>query len=333
MSWYSQIPKVELHIHLEGAIPHAALFELIQKYGGDPSVPDARALAKRFKYKNFQQFIEAWSWENGYLREYDDFSYVAEQAAYELVQQNIFYAEMFFSPSLFARRGLQIQELTQAIRSGLSRISKVEIALISDFVRDYGLAAEMKTLKQLHEVKNLGVVGIGIGGSEHEFPPRPFKPLYEEARKMGFHTNAHAGEAAGAQSIWEAICYLEVERIGHGTRAMEDSDLVEYLAIHKIPLEMCPGSNVRTGVVSTLYEHPIRDFFEKGLVVTVSTDDPKMFQTNLAEEYRQLEQICGFTKSDICQLILSAVESSWLPDERKSTMVAEFKKAPGWKEK
>jgi adenosine deaminase len=157
--------------------------------------------------------------------------------------------------------------------------------------------------------------------------------LNEEARKMGFHTNAHAGEAAGARSIWEAICYLEVERIGHGTRAMEDSDLVEYLAIHKIPLEMCPGSNVRTGVVGNLCEHPIRDFFEKGLVVTVSTDDPKMFQTSLAEEYRQLEQICGFAKSEICQLILSAIESSWLPDERKTTMVAEFKKAPGWKEK
>jgi len=327
-----KIPKVELHVHIEGAIPHAALFELIKKYGGDPSVPDVTALEKRFKYNDFSQFIEAWSWKNDYLREYEDFSYIAESVACDLAQQNIIYAEMFFSPSLFTRRGLNVQELTHAIRSGLSRIPRIEIALIADLVRDYGPDREMITLEQLQEVINLGVIGIGIGGSEHEFPPRPFKPLYEEARKMGFHTNAHAGEAAGAQSIWEAIRYLGAERIGHGTRTREDADLEKYLAEHKIPLEMCPGSNVRTGVVSGFSGHPIREYFDKGLMVTVNTDDPKMFQTSLAEEYRQLEQICGFTKPEICQLILSAIRSSWLPDDRKAALAAEFRKDPSWKE-
>jgi adenosine deaminase len=332
MTWHQDIPKVELHVHFEGAIPHAALFELIQKYGGDPSVPEVAALTERFEYRDFPQFIEAWSWKNGFLREYEDFSYVAEMAAHEMTKQNIVYAEMFFSPSVFARRGLMVQELTQAIRSGLARVTRIEIALIADLVRDYGPEAEMSTLERLREVRELGVIGVGIGGSEHNFPPGPFKPLFEAARETGFHTNAHAGEAAGAQSIWAAIRDLGAERIGHGTRAKEDDDLLGYLAAHRIPLEMCPGSNVRTGVVGDLAEHPIRGYFERGLTVTANTDDPAMFQTTLSEEYRQLEQVCGFTKPEICRLILTAIRSSWLPDARKATLAAEFRRSPCWNE-
>jgi adenosine deaminase len=149
---------------------------------------------------------------------------------------------------------------------------------------------------------------------------------------MGFHTSAHAGEAAGAHSIWDAIRELGAERIGHGTRAWEDPELVEYLVAHRIPLEMCPVSNVRTNVVRSLREHPLRQYFEAGLVVTVNTDDPKMFQTSLADEYRLLEQECGWTKPEICRVILYAIESSWLSDERKTSLAAEFRKTPVWKE-
>jgi adenosine deaminase len=332
MTWYDRVPKVELHVHLEGAIPHEALFALIQKYGGDPSVPDVPALAKRFEYKDFPQFIEAWSWQNQFLREYEDFTHVAELTARDMAKQSIRYAEAFFSPSLFVRRGLAVQEVAQAVRAGLSRVPEIEIALVADLVRDYGPESEMVTLAQLKEVKGLGIVGIGIGGSEHEYPPAPFNGLYEEARSIGFHTNAHAGEAAGAHSIWDAIRELGVERIGHGTRAWEDPELVEYLVDHRIPLEMCPISNVRTNVVGSLREHPIRRYFKAGMAVTVNTDDPKMFQTRLADEYRLLEQECGWTKAEICRLILSAIESSWLLDERKMSLAAEFRKDPAWKE-
>ena len=116
MTWYSLLPKVELHVHLEGAIPHSSLFDLIQKYGGDPSLPDATALVRRFQYKNFVQFIEAWSWKNQFLREYEDFSHIAEFTARDMANQNIRYAEMFFSPSLFIRHGLELQELTHAVK-------------------------------------------------------------------------------------------------------------------------------------------------------------------------------------------------------------------------
>ena len=330
MTWYSKLPKVELHVHLEGAIPHGALFDLIQKYGGDPSLPDVTALARRFEFKNFAQFIEAWSWKNQYLREYEDFSHIAELTARDMANQNIRYAEMFFSPSLFVRHGLEVQELIHAVRIGLSRVPEIETSLIADLVRDYGPESEMTTLKRLNEVKRDGVIGIGLGGSEHEFPPEPFKSLYEEAHRMGFHVTAHAGEAAGPESIWGAIRHLHVDRIGHGTRAHEDPELLDYLREHRIPLELCPVSNVRTGVVSAIAEHPIREYFERGLIISVNTDDPTMFGTTLDKEYELLVQECGFTRQEICRLILLGVESSWLPEDQKKSLATSFEKEPSW---
>lgn len=330
MTWYDQLPKVELHVHLEGAIPHDALFDLIQKYGGDPSVPDIAALAKRFEYKNFPQFIEAWAWKNQFLREHEDFTHIAELTARDMADQNIRYAELFYSPSSFVRHGLGIQKLTHAIRTGLSRVSEIEIALIADLIRDYGPETEMRTLKALNEVKELGIVGIGIGGSEHEFPPEPFQALYQEARRMGFRTNAHAGEAAGPESIWGVIRSLHVDRIGHATRAHEDPDLLDYIARHRIPLELCPMSNVRTGVVKSIADHPIRIYFDRGFIINVNTDDPKMFGTTLADEYRHLEEGCGFTRKDICRLVRLGIESSWLPEDRKHSLAARFEEDPSW---
>jgi adenosine deaminase len=330
MTWYRTLPKVELHIHLEGAIPHRALFDLIQKYGGDSSIPDAAALEKRFEYKNFAQFIEAWSWKNRFLREYEDFTHIAELTARDMANQNIRYAEMFFSPSLFIRHGLEVQEITHAVRMGLSRIPEIEISLIADLVRDYGPESEMLTLRRLNEVKGEGIIGVGIGGSEHEFPPEPFGALFEEARRMGFRVNAHAGESMGPESIWGAISHLHVDRVGHGTRAHEDPELLDYLGDHKIPLELCPGSNVCTGVVGTIEEHPIRDYFDRGLIVSVNTDDPKMFGTTLENEYELLVQACGFNRQEICRLIMFGVESSWLPEDRKKCLAASFAQEPSW---
>jgi adenosine deaminase len=330
MTWYSKISKVELHVHLEGAIPHSALFDLIQKYGGDPSIPDVTALARRFEYKNFAQFIEAWSWKNQFLREYEDFSHIAELTAGDMANQNIRYAEMFFSPSLFVRHGLEVQELAHAVRIGLSRVPEIEVSLIADLVRDYGPESEMTTLKRLNDVKDDGVIGIGIGGSEHEFPPESFKSLCQEARLMGFHVNAHAGEAAGPESIWGAIRHLHVDRIGHGTRAYEDPELLDYLREHRTPLELCPVSNVCTGVVSAIAEHPIREYYERGLIISVNTDDPMMFGTTLDKEYELLVQECGFTRQEICRLILLGIESSWLSEDRKKLLATSFEKEPLW---
>jgi adenosine deaminase len=330
MSWAGKLPKVELHVHLEGAIPHGALFDLIRKYGGDPSVPDAEALAKRFVYKDFAQFVEAWSWKNRFLREYEDFAHIAELAARDMAGQNIRYVEMFFSPSLFSRRGLEVQRLTQAVRRGLSKVPGIEVALVADLVRDYGPASELTTLEKLNEVRTEGVIGIGIGGSEQEYPPAPFRSLFEKARRMEFRVSAHAGEAAGPESIWEAIRQLRAERIGHGTRAREDPGLIDYLRGHRIPLELCPTSNVRTGVVRAIAEHPVREYFERGLVISVNTDDPTMFGTRLDKEYESLVETCGFTQDEIRRLILLGIESSWLAEDRKKLLRSKFEHDPAW---
>ena len=330
MTWFGELPKVELHVHLEGAIPYEALFDLVQKYGGAPFLTDVEELARRLEFKNFTQFLEAWTWKNQFLREYEDFSHIAELAARDMANQNIRYVEMFFSPSLFSRRGLMVQELTQAVRRGLSKVPKIEVSLVADLVRDYGAESEMATLERLNEVKAEGVVGIGIGGSEHEYPPAPFESLFERARKLGFHVSAHAGEAAGPESIWEAIRHLRVERIGHGTRAREDPRLVDYLRERQIPLELCPLSNVRPGVVSSMAEHPVREYFERGLIISVNTDDPKMFGTRLDKEYGRLVEECGFTKNEICRLILLGLESSWLAADRKKLLKTSFENDPSW---
>lgn len=174
-------------------------------------------------------------------------------------------------------------------------------------------------------------MGIGIGGSEQAFPPEPFEPVYAEARRLGFCTSAHAGEAAGAESIWGAIRSLRVDRIGHGTRAEEDEFLLDYLAERHIPLEMCPISNLRTGVVPTLEAHPIRRYFERGIVVTVNSDDPKMFGNCLADEYRALEKL-GLSRNDIRQVILQGIQSAWLPEDSKRQLTAQFCQAAAWQE-
>lgn len=146
------------------------------------------------------------------------------------------------------------------------------------------------------------------------------------------HTTAHAGEAAGSVSLWGAIRSLQVERIGHGVRSIEDEELLAYLAKTQLPLELCPLSNVRTGVVKSIDEHPARKLFERGLFITVNTDDPKMFGNSLAEEYRLLVERLGFSRPEERSLILNAISASWLPPDRKAAMQTQFRVDPGWQE-
>jgi adenosine deaminase len=287
-------------------------------------------LEQRFQYRDFAHFIHMWIWKNGFLREYEDFSVIAEAVAQDLAQQNIRYVEAFYSPTDFARHGLSTLRLTEAIRAGLSRVSQVEVSLVADLVRDGGPERALITLSEVNEARELGVIGVGIGGSEHEYPPEPFADVYSTARRLGLRTTAHAGEAAGADSIWGALYTLQVDRIGHGTRAREDAALLDYLAERGIPVEMCPLSNVRTAVVPSLHEHPIRDYYERGIAVTVNTDDPKMFGNSLAQEYAVLESEFGFSRDEIRALILNGIRGSWLPESRKRTLAETLHNDPAW---
>lgn len=328
--WFDLVPKVELHLHLEGAIPLPALWELVGKYGGRGEVPTLEALGERFRYRDFAHFIDTWVWKNRFLRELDDFTLIAEAVARHLRAQRVRYAEIFYSPPDFARHGLAVGDLTVAVRAGLDRVDGIEIRLVADLVRDFGPEQAARTLEAVAEVRDQGVIGVGIGGSEQAHPPAPFAAVYERARALGLRTSAHAGEAAGADSVWSALRDLKVDRIGHGTRAAEDPALLDHLAETRVPVEMCPISNVRTGVVPDLAAHPIRDYVARGLVVTVSTDDPAMFETSLAHEYRELARVHGFTRDQIRALIDSAVEASWLGDQGRAALRARLHDDPAW---
>jgi adenosine deaminase len=332
LEWFERVPKVELHLHLEGAIPYQALWELIQKYGGDSKVTDIDALYRKFNYRDFPHFIETWKWKNNFLREYEDFSFIAEALTRDLKNQNYRYVEVFFSAPDFLHHGLKTQKLIEAIREGLSRVSGIEVALVADLVRDYGPKQAFITLAEVHEAKDFGVIGVGIGGSEHEFPPELFFEVFDQSRQMGFRTSAHAGEAAGAESVWGAVRSLKVDRIGHATRAFEDPLLLEYLAEHQIPLEMCPLSNVRTGVVKSLANHPIGSYYHQGILVTINTDDPRMFGNSLAEEFSQLKDQQGFSYDDIRTLLLNGIDASWLSSEQKILLKNSFVEDPDWLE-
>jgi adenosine deaminase len=330
LAWCAGLPKVELHLHLEGAIPPGTLLELIRKYEPDGEVTDADALARRLRYRDFPHFIEVFLWKQRFLRTGDDYTLIAEAFARDLAAQRIRYAEVFFSPTDAGDPSLTPQQVAAAVRAGLDRVPDVEVALVADLVRDTGPQVAASTLEAVAEVRELGVVGITIGGSEAEFPPELFAPVYDRARELGLRTSAHAGEGAGPASVWGALRALRAERIGHGTRAAEDPELVDHLAATRTPLECCPISNLRTGVVARIDQHPIRDFYDRGLLVTVNTDDPRMFHNSLAEEYALLIGELGFTRDDIRQLIRNAVTVSWLPDDRKAQLTTELEQDPGW---
>lgn len=330
--WHQRVPKVELHLHLEGAIPLPAMWELIRKYGGDPDVPDEAALARRFTYVDFPHFIDTWIWKNQFLRELDDFTLIARHCARALVTDNVHYAEMFYSPTPFVGLGLPVDEVTAAIRRGLDTVPEVRVQLICDLVRNLGPEREAPTVEAVIDLQELGVVGIGLGGLEQGFPPEPFAPLYERARQAGLHTNAHAGENAGPKSVWGALETLRAERIGHGTRCVEDPRLLKFLADHAVHLEVCPTSNLCTGVVDDLRQHPARTFLEHGIPFSISTDDPAMFNTTMAQEYRIAEDVLGFDRATLCTLAATAIGASWLDDLDKASVLNRMKAHPDWVE-
>ncbi len=328
--WIHRLPKVELHLHLEGAIPYDVLWQLVQKYGGESDLPDQASLLRRLQYRDFPHFIETWIWKNGFIRAYDDFTLIAEAVAHDLVRQNIRYAEVFYSPRDFARHGLHTQGITEAIRQGMSQVDEIEIALVADLIRDFGPDLANVTLDELTEVRDCGVIGVGIGGSEQNYPPEQFRAVFERARSLGFRTSAHAGEAAGPESVWGAIRELKVDRVGHATRAIEDAALVDHLAATQIGVELCPISNVCTGVIDSINAHPAKEYLERGVLACVNTDDPKMFHNSLVDEFVALREHLGITLDQIQQFILNAIEASWLSASRKQALRAEFESDPAW---
>ena len=333
------LPKTELHLHLEGAIPQQTLLRLVQKYGGSDEVPNLKALQDKFRYRDFAHFIGTWQWMVRFIREYEDFRLIASGVAQDLTAQGVRYAELHFSPGDFERHGLRLQPLALAIRGGLHEAAQKSglsqeprFGLILDLGRDNGPENGMRWLEEAAEVAaEAGILGIGLGGSEQLFPPGPYQPVYQRAAALGLHRVAHGGEADGPESVWGAIKSLGVERIGHGTRAIEDPALVTFLERERIPLEVCLTSNLRTGVLAALDDHPLATYLRAGVLVTLSSDDPAMFGSDIVNEYRQARDVLGLSDECLIQIARSGFEVAFVSDAKRSELLAEFDQVvAGW---
>ena len=321
MRTYDTMPKVELHLHLEGAVPLDTMWTLAEARGFDSEVASRQEFFDRFIYADFADFIATWKWKNRFLGSYTAFTEAAEAVARSLARQNILYAEVYFSPSDFGDHGLAPAELAVAIRRGLDRVPDTDVALIVDVVRDTGPQRAGRTFDAVREAaSDAGVIGITIGGSEAEFPAELFAPLYARAREAGFRLTAHAGEAAGPESVWSALRSLGVERIGHGVRSVEDDRLLARLVSDQVPLEVCPTSNVLTGVVDGWADHPVQRLVSSGAMVTLNSDDPAMFGCTLAGEYGRVADLFGFGEHVMRRLSHNAVDASWADQRTKARL-------------
>lgn len=322
-----RMPKVELHLHIEGAIPLETLFRLVRRSGREPSIRTLEDLSAKLRYTSFEHFIELWTWKNTFIQDETDFEDIAYEVLRGLSDQNVRHVEATYSPGDYRRKGLATAAITECIIAGKERAYRdfgITCELIVDLIRDHGPEIGMQRLDEVTPYLGRGVIGVGLGGSEQMFPADPYERVYAEARERGFRLTAHAGEVAGAESIWAAITKLGVERIGHGLRAFEDPELIEYLKQKQLPLEMCVVSNLRTGVWQSTASHPIRQYFDRGLKVTVNSDDPAMFGTSISLEYMTLVTELGFTTSEIKCVSLNAIDASFASETDKDALKRSF---------
>ncbi|GAI95625.1 unnamed protein product, partial [marine sediment metagenome] len=262
---------------------------------------------------------------------YEDFEELAYRVLQSLNQQNVKYVEAFYSPRDFTFRNKKLSAcgITESLIKGKKKAFDdfgIRSELIVDVVRDYGPRMGMDLIKELSGYLGRGLIGIGLGGSEKLFPAGLFKKVYQEAGERGFRLTAHAGETDGAKSIWTALNELGAERIGHGLRAYEDLQLVNYLQERQIPLEVCVVSNIKTRVCKSFKEHPVRNYFKERLMVTINSDDPTMFDTSITNEYLVLIQKFGFSLEEIRKVNFNSIEASFMTDEEKDIMKGTFNK-------
>ncbi len=320
------LPKVELHVHTLGSIQPSTLLSIINEDGIDAPYSTVEDIAKRFQYSNFLHFIDVYMEIVGYITDEKHFEHITFDMLKKCSESNTRYVEVSFSPRDHIQHNLDFVKMIDAINKGIDRAreafgvdSNIRIDLVRTSTKD-------ETMEVLDHISNNphNIVSVDIGGREAQFPPKPFAEAYERARQMGLHLVAHAGEAAGPQSIWDAIEFLKVDRIGHGVTARDDPKLIAVLKEKQIGIEMCPVSNVRTGVVKSIQDHPIREFFDEGLLVTVNSDDPSLFHTDMNNEFIQIHQHHGFTIPELFQLSMNGIETAFIDDAMKLELTNSF---------
>ena len=318
------LPKVQLHCHLEGTVRAETFRELADHYRTE-SPRASGPLEATYAFATFRDFLLTFAEVCKVLRTSADYARIARDYVFDAAAQNVRYAELFVSPSVWTyfHAGLDVVEVCEAMRNVFDRegnARNIEIALICDLTRNFGVERAQKTVELAIGLaeSGLGVVGIGLGGDEVNFPARLFSEQFAYARAHGLHCVAHAGEDAGPESVREAIDILGAERIGHGVRALADPSLVAELAARRIALELCPTSNRLTGAVVSGSEHPIRAFDAAGVRCTVDADDPALFSTSVSEELALVASWLG--EDALIRLTRNAVEASFASEEHKADL-------------
>jgi len=323
-----RMPKVELHVHLEGAMRPSVLLELARRNGVDLPAQDEAGLKKWFRFRDFQHFVEVYLTCSRALRTPEDFQLLVSDFLAEQACQNILYSEAHFTIGTHIANGGNggeiLAALEEAVREGESRHG-VTLRLIPDIVRNLGPQQADVTLAWALAGRGRGVVALGLSGFEQKFPNEPFRSHFETAAQEGLHRVAHAGETAGPESIRSVLAVCGAERIGHGVRAVEDPELMAELRDRGVPLEVCPSSNVCLGVVPDLAHHPFDQLYRHGCRVSVSSDDPAFFNTNLTREYLRLHQTFGYSAAELAGLSLAALQQSFLPDGERSVLEQRFR--------
>lgn len=319
------MPKFELHIHVEGAVTAETYYALAKKNQVKLPAKDLAGWKQFFEFKNFAHFIDVYTRAVSVLKNPTDYTFLLEKFYKFQAAQNIVYTEAFLSASFMVLE-FSNTEILDAIELGMQRGREkygVTVNLIPDIARNIA-HTQQAVLNLVLEGQKRGLfIGLGLGGMEQGFPPKLFTETYAEAKKNGLRLVAHAGEAAGADSIWGALNLLHAERIGHGIRCLEDSNLLLHLREKQIPIEVSPTSNYCLGVVKAQENHPIRQMLDAGLFCTINSDDPAMFSTNLTQEY-ELLATQGFSMEELWQLNLNALEASFLSREEKAKFRAKF---------
>ena len=331
-SFIKHIPKAEIHLHIE-AVPSLSTIEKLYKnrFG---TVMSKSELTSLFSYSDLNGFIKAFLQIQDMFQSVADFDLVFSDFSDYLENNNIPYCEAFFAPTAFIKKGFSYGDMVQNFSRNIAKIKKETgrtIKLLVDVSRTFGPENAMANYMLLQQYPCKDVIGIGLGGAEQKGPAKEFAEVFEKAHKDGFHAVAHAGEDVGPESIWDSIRFLHSERIGHGITAVQDPKLIQYLHDTQLPLEVCITSNVFTKkFVKNTEDHPIRELFDKGLLVTVNTDDPVFFKTNLTQEYWLLYSKLHFTLDQIKILIDNSFKASFLADTQRKKYLAAADTA--WKE-
>ncbi|PYV87036.1 MAG: adenosine deaminase [Acidobacteria bacterium] len=310
------LPKAELHLHLEGSIEPSTLLELKRRHG-QHAIPEE--VDRLYQFQDFTGFLMAFKGITENLQSPDDYELITYRLMERLKTENVLHAEVFVSVGVCLWRVQDFPLIFEALDRARLRGEKdfgVSLLWIFDAVRQFGPEAAMRVFEIAARYKDRGVVGIGIGGDEMKAPPELFRQAYAWASDHGLRLTAHAGENAGPDSIWGAL-NLRAERIGHGLSAARDPELLEELAVRQIPIDVCLTSNLRTACCRSLADHPIRSYFDRGLMITLNTDDPGMFRTTLSREYRLAQNSFGFNDEHLRELARNSFEASFLPAEQK----------------